>query len=67
MLRSEMLKISKEIDTKCKKLYNIIDVNMLGNAELLRTAKLYTLEIAAAAKDIEDLAKALEREDDFYE
>lgn len=67
MLRSEMLKISKEIDTKCKKLYNIIDINMLGNAELLRTAKLYTLEIAAAAKDIEDLAKALEREDDFYE
>lgn len=67
MLRSELLKISKEVDTKCKKLYNIIDINMLGNSELLRTAKLYTLEIAAAAKDIEDLAKALEREDDFYE
>lgn len=67
MLRSELLKISKEVDTKCKKLYNIIDINMLGNTELLKTAKIYTLEIAAAAKDIEDLARALEREEDFYE
>lgn len=67
MLRSELLKISKEVDTKCKKLYNIIDINMLGSTELLKTAKIYTLEIAAAAKDIEDLARALEREEDFYE
>lgn len=67
MLRSELLKISKEVDTKCKKLYNIIDINMLGNAELLKTAKIYTLEIAAEAADIKDLAKSLEREEDFYE